>query len=1076
MDFEEATQCTQNTQGVVDPRRMGRNTSGLSEADISDVMCILHPCSPAAFNIVATAAERTPQNVLQNDGFEDYDDELTQSALEEQETFILSSDAPHQAMDLALRFSARTKNPKLGFVFGRNAEMCDIVLATDTYKRVSNVHFSIYINNSGVLMLRDMSTNGTIVDDIVLKGKQAHGPRTRMLNPGSIIQILSPKTEEIVKFIVRIPSRDGHFEEYEAKFQAYMHHVAVAGANAKENNILTRRASAAQHKTQNGGSVKAPLVQNQFGMHWSGGDKYNVVGLIGKGAFATVYQLATKSEGQLYAAKELEKRKFMKNGILDRKLDNEMQIMKAVGHQNIVQFVDYQDHANHMYIIMEFVPCGDLQQYLTLNGPLAEDLARSMTAQVLDALAYLHKKMITHRDIKPDNILLADLDPETFTVKLSDFGLSKIVKDNETFLKTFCGTLLYCAPEVFPHYDAHVAGKGKKRPRQTKVQQPSKFHSYSQSVDIWSFGAVLWYSLCVKPPFEGVADGNGRGMFDKIMMTPLDATELVKQGVSDDAVALLVEMLNTDPAARPSPFYCLRHRWFGFQQPALAGTGAGATEDGLVSIAEEEEVDADDEPDVSGLSLDEQDSSHDSQSEVSIHSGSLEFLNPRQSKRFKSDVHAYREPDEMIDSSPELLFQSIPIIHQPDAGQAAAAQAQPPRQRLFGEISQSALESSSVFGQMANDAVETSLASEQEEFDPQSCDGAQQDQQAAARGAMASPSLLGAESLVRELNMDSPHSANNSQGANSKEPITPKTSGALEHRSGSHANGTPNIHDDITPKQPQRVLFNRQINIPIPASFYYEANDPSTHTLEYASKVSGRDYVANPSYTAEDTSLPATMSGSATDNDEDRDFDEEAATEPEPEPEQTSLASPPSEFVKPPPRLGKLVSTPDSFAAITLNLSTRASYWGRAPSNTHTYPDKYDTRVPKRGVIVYFHAKGIEKVPEEDQAWMKMPDLHCLIATESSQSIWVNGVVLKKGESGKMKYGRIYTGDEVVVLQANQDGKSGLKFACEFFHGEAKERRPETAPKFHIETEGSHQKIKDKEEENIAATEKAVAA
>ena len=86
MDNEEPTQCTQN---VVDPRRMGRNHSGLSEADISEVMCILHPCSPAAFRIVATNAERTPRNVLQHDGLPYDDDVLTPSMLEEQETFIL---------------------------------------------------------------------------------------------------------------------------------------------------------------------------------------------------------------------------------------------------------------------------------------------------------------------------------------------------------------------------------------------------------------------------------------------------------------------------------------------------------------------------------------------------------------------------------------------------------------------------------------------------------------------------------------------------------------------------------------------------------------------------------------------------------------------------------------------------------------------------------------------------------------------------------------------------------------------------------------------------------------------------
>ena len=307
MEFDDLTQATQNTQGVLDPRRLGRNNSGMTEADISDVICVLHPCSPAAFKIVAETARFSPHNVLQNDEIEDYGDGLTLSALEEKETFILDENAPNQAMDLALRFSAHVKHTHLGFVFGRHQESCDVVLAQDTYKRVSNMHFRIFINMSGVLMLQDMSTNGTIVDDILLKRKVSKEPQTRMLNPGSIIQILSPKTDEIVKFIVRLPTREGHAEEYQARVLAYLRKVDIAERKMKNANVVTGGIAAAQTTTQSGSSIKAPMIQNQFGMHWSGGEKYNVVGRIGKGAFATVFELATKAEGQLYAAKELEK-------------------------------------------------------------------------------------------------------------------------------------------------------------------------------------------------------------------------------------------------------------------------------------------------------------------------------------------------------------------------------------------------------------------------------------------------------------------------------------------------------------------------------------------------------------------------------------------------------------------------------------------------------------------------------------------------------------------------------------------------------------------------------------------------
>jgi serine/threonine protein kinase len=65
---------------------------------------------------------------------------------------------------------------------------------------------------------------------------------------------------------------------------------------------------------------------------WRGSDGYNRVAQIGKGAFATVYKVTSKYSGKPYAAKELDKRRFMKNGVLDQKVENEMTIMQSIKH------------------------------------------------------------------------------------------------------------------------------------------------------------------------------------------------------------------------------------------------------------------------------------------------------------------------------------------------------------------------------------------------------------------------------------------------------------------------------------------------------------------------------------------------------------------------------------------------------------------------------------------------------------------------------------------------------------------------------------------------------------------------
>jgi serine/threonine protein kinase len=124
--------------------------------------------------------------------------------------------------------------------------------------------------------------------------------------------------------------------------------------------------------------------------------------------------------------------------------------------------VDYHEHERWIYIIMEYVPCGELSSYLQTHRKMPEDMVKSIARQILHALQYLHKRKITHRDIKPDNVLIASLNP--LKVKLSDFGLSKVAQE-ETFLKTFCGTLLYCAPEIYPDYENYRKGGVKKRRR-----------------------------------------------------------------------------------------------------------------------------------------------------------------------------------------------------------------------------------------------------------------------------------------------------------------------------------------------------------------------------------------------------------------------------------------------------------------------------------------------------------------------------------------------------------------------------------------------------------------------------------
>ena len=1070
----EATQATQQaTQDKLDPRRLGRSSSGLSDQDKADVVCVLHPSSPAAFQIVQDVADRNPQHILQNQDLAIVANNESATVASEADTILMKSMKPAGTQDLALRFSSRVIDPSKGFCFGRNVWKCDINLdPLGTQKRVSNVHFQIFLNHNGVLMLEDVSTNGTVVDGTPLGGRRKEGdhmiqklPSSRMLAHGVVIEVLSPTQEEIIKFILGLPTRDPVRDEYTLNFHKYMEHVKIARPRTKEiegrkglpmPDAHTRAVTAAPLAgPANNKALPKPAPQtlsSAFPMHWDGGAKYNCVGLLGKGAFATVYHIATTYSGDYFAAKELDKKRFMKNNQLDTRLENEMNIMQDLRHPNIVQYVDFVEMSDHLYIIMEFVPGGDLQGYMQSHGTLPEDPARNMTRQILDALKYLHQRNITHRDIKPDNILLCSETP--FDVKLTDFGLSKVVKNNETFLKTFCGTLLYCAPEVFPHYEIYLANKRPKRRRQGG--QPRR--SYSQLVDVWSYAAVLWTALCGKPPFEGVVDAEGKGMFNQIMQTAVDPTPLKDCGVSDHACDLLQLMLDTDPASRPSEAECLRHPWLngGNWLPDAQG-GRGELE----AINEDEEALLD--IDASQLSI------HDERGSSAPQTGSDDAIQAPEAKRARGD-DSFAHDRESVPLFSDTAVQGPPVTAAPDLSR-------PPR--LFGEISQRALQSSGALNRHTAQ-FETGYRESQPDVQGSWNDSSNNSGDAdsrildwglemshtsgdenAAAGAQypnrkrAGISLSGATSMVRELHMaDVPHTPLDSQKRNNDAVQQQSLStNANDHTPVSQldaAKPMPNSQSSIDKTPRPRKPFDRQISLPITASSYYDPYNETTHNLEYASRISGHDFALQPQTDTKGVvSLPETVQASFRSGEESDvvsattsaggvETDLDTKTRAQASPDEQAVAGTKQGhdgFIKPPPRFGRLTSTPDSFVSISLPITSRQTTWGRLPGTTITYPHPTDTRIPKQALELLFDAPGIIQAESEGGDWTKLNGLRLLILTRSRAGIWINGVkLLEKDDKGQRFYGRLTDGDVIEVFRPPRHGQGQeqpLKFIVE---------------------------------------------
>jgi len=214
---------------------------------LSDIYCILHPCSPAAYRATALIHQVTPQFTIHAARDVKIHQRSDDNDLENEDPAITALESQGLvSCDIALRLSATIKNKvDGGFYFGRNVSRCDIVLGKeDEVKRLSNIHFRIYINEYSVIMLEDQSTNGTIVDGNLLRAKdKENGRESKMtLGHGSVINLMVAAHEDDFRFIVRIPQRDPDVQAlYERNVNYYFarRHDAHAARNerkAKDHN------------------------------------------------------------------------------------------------------------------------------------------------------------------------------------------------------------------------------------------------------------------------------------------------------------------------------------------------------------------------------------------------------------------------------------------------------------------------------------------------------------------------------------------------------------------------------------------------------------------------------------------------------------------------------------------------------------------------------------------------------------------------------------------------------------------------------------------------------------------------
>ncbi|OHW99951.1 camk camk1 protein kinase [Colletotrichum incanum] len=295
---------------------------------------------------------------------------------------------------------------------------------------------------------------------------------------------------------------------------------------------------------------------------YPGLERWELLEKMGDGAFSNVYRARdTTGEHPGECAIKVV-RKYEMNSMQRANILKEVQIMRQLDHPNIIKLIDFSESRQYYYIILELAPGGELFHQIVRLTYFSEELSRHVIVQVAQALEYLHEERgVVHRDIKPENILFSPIpiipsknpkpkqpgdedkvDEGEFIpgvgaggigqIKIADFGLSKIVWDNQTM--TPCGTVGYTAPEIV------------------------KDERYSKSVDMWALGCVLYTLLCGFPPFY---DESIEVLTEKVAKGQYTFLSPWWDDISKSAQDLISHLLTVDPDKRYTITEFLAHPW-----------------------------------------------------------------------------------------------------------------------------------------------------------------------------------------------------------------------------------------------------------------------------------------------------------------------------------------------------------------------------------------------------------------------------------------------------------------------------------------------------------------------------------
>ena len=238
--------------------------------------------------------------------------------------------------------------------------------------------------------------------------------------------------------------------------------------------------------------------------------------LLGRGSFGEVLLVRLKANKKVYAMKILSK-SMLKLKKQEFHTKTERDLMVKINCPFIVNIKSAFQDSTKLYMVSEFMQGGDLYFHMH-DGQIVifnNEKTKFYILELVLAIEFLHKKNMIYRDLKPENILL----DEKGHVKLTDFGLSKILDEDNEKTFTICGTPQYLAPEV-------LLKKG-----------------YDKAVDWWSLGCVMYEMLSGRLPF---CIKRGMKLSQRIYEKGVD----YPKNITKEAKDLIQKLLVVDPQKR----------------------------------------------------------------------------------------------------------------------------------------------------------------------------------------------------------------------------------------------------------------------------------------------------------------------------------------------------------------------------------------------------------------------------------------------------------------------------------------------------------------------------------------------